>query len=284
MKSFKGKIVLITGAASGICLSLSTRLVDLGAIVISADIKNSNQGDLSRSQQLSKVHLDVTKEHQFKSLILNVVSTYGRLDILINGAGYNVRGEALDIAKLDSGLDDFDMSLWNRIFSVNYFGAAQGSLLALAQMRKQGSGQIINIASLAGLTSYSTNAPYGAAKAAIINHTAALRAEACDYGVDVKVICPGYIDTNFLNSKTMYNGKLCDLKEELVFKPVDVDKTADMILKKLQGNASLINVPRYPRLTWLYAFNWITRLMLDPMQKQVIRKFRSTPLSSILPN
>ncbi|MFX1604088.1 MAG: SDR family NAD(P)-dependent oxidoreductase, partial [Promethearchaeota archaeon] len=133
------------------------------------------------------VHADVSMEDDVKSMIHYAVDAYGRLDCVVNNAGVGgVKGEIESIA-----VEDFDRSM-----AVLLRGVFLGMKHAAPVMKRQGGGNIINIASIAGLRGISQNHPYSAAKAAVIQLTRTVAMELAQYQIRVNSICPGSIVTS----------------------------------------------------------------------------------------
>ncbi len=132
------------------------------------------------------VHVDVSNEEEVIQLINETVSEYGRLDYLFNNAGIAIGGDARDLT----------LEQWRRVPEVNLYGELYGTIIAYPIMVGQGSGHIVNVSSAAGLFPGPINAPYCTSKHAVIDLSLSLRVEGADLGVNVCVVCPGYVRTN----------------------------------------------------------------------------------------
>jgi NAD(P)-dependent dehydrogenase (short-subunit alcohol dehydrogenase family) len=233
---FLNKIVLVTGAGSGIGRDLCQKLSMAGATVICSDIdmvKASETTALIGRDCVTGRQLDVTQIHEVESLIQEVVKRYGRIDIVFNNAGIAITGELRDM-----GMDD-----WKKIIDVNFYGVLYGSQTAYRFMREQGSGQIVNTASLAGLVDHLAGlAPYSVTKHAVVNYTKILRMEANAFGIKANVICPGVVSTPIGKNSPVANAKQSwsDNIVNEVAKGISPDAAAGYILKGVAANKEVI--------------------------------------------
>lgn len=183
-------IVLITGASSGIGEAIAKQLVPQGYFPILAA---RNLQALARiKQELGECAIfpcDVTKNHDVTQLVDQVVQQFGRIDILINSAGYGQFGGALDIS-----LEDYQ-----GMMETNYLGAVRMIHAVLPHMLRQGGGRIINIASLAGLIGIPNLAGYSASKFALLGFSESLRLEYSPM-IQIGVLCPGPVLTPFFGN------------------------------------------------------------------------------------
>jgi 3-oxoacyl-[acyl-carrier protein] reductase len=184
-----GTVSLVTGAARGIGQAIADRFAANGSTVIYTDV--DEPGARAAAAQVSAASafaLDVTKPQEIETVIDKVVSQHGRLDILVNNAGVNTLVHRVT-------LDEFPREEWDRILAVDLTGLYEMSKAAAKAMRAQGSGRIINIASIAGLVPLRLQCPFVAAKAGVVNLTKAMALELAPYGILVNGIAPGSILT-----------------------------------------------------------------------------------------
>ncbi len=211
MGRLDNKIAVITGGASGIGRAIIKLFIEEGAHVLLGDI----QDDLGKAlaDELGSnaiyLHANVRKESDIKSLIDLAIEKYGRLDIMINNAGFG--GVTAPIEELS--IDAFDVTM-----EVDFRSVVLGMKHAAAVMIKQKSGSIISMASIAGLQAGIGPHPYSAAKAAIIHLTRSVALELAEHNIRVNCICPGYIGTALIGKslglpqdKSERFGKLADL-------------------------------------------------------------------------
>jgi short-subunit dehydrogenase len=189
------KVVLITGASSGMGKETALQLIKEGHVVYGAARRESNMQDLVEAGGHA-VKLDITDEKQVKDVVEKVISEQGKIDVLVNNAGYAIYGAVEDIT-----IDEA-----RRQFEVNLFGLAAITKSVLPSMRKQKSGAVINISSMGGKMYTPLGAWYHATKHALEGWSDSLRLELKEYGINVVVIEPGIIKTEF--DKVMYEPML----------------------------------------------------------------------------
>ena len=210
------KVWLITGASKGLGLALVKLLLSRGVNVAATsrnavDIENKIQGDKSRLLALT---MDVTDESSVQQAVAKTIETFGRLDIVINNAGYMLLGSLEEISA-----EEFQQSL-----AVNVAGMVNVIRAAMPYLRQQRSGHVINFSSIAGYRGGGEAGSYHAVKFAVIGLTEALADEVRPFGVKATVIAPGLFRTSFLEQgayKVAENlidayktGQLADLMQE----------------------------------------------------------------------
>ena len=265
MAQFTNKVAIVTGGASGIGKAVSEALVRQGAKVIVADI-NITQLDPEK-EKIQAIKVDVSNAAEVQALVDQVVQEYGRLDYIFNNAGFAISGE----------LRDMTPELWNKILDVNLKGVIHGVLAAYPVMIKQGSGHIVNTASLAGLIPAMPIAAYSTTKHAVVGLSTNLRVEAAGYGVKVSVICPGFINTGIYDAAIQLKPIQNERTTSLPFKLVEVDKAAQLILEGVERNKLIIIFPTYAKVLW-----WLQRLcppLLRPLGNRIISEYRKTSRS-----
>lgn len=183
------RTVLITGCSSGIGEATAARLARAGWTVYATARKPETLADLAAAG-CRTLALDVTSEESMSSAVDTVLGESGRIDALVNNAGYSQSGavETLD-------LDDV-----RKQFETNVFGLMRMCQLVLPAMREQGAGRIVNISSMGGRLVFPGGGAYHATKYAVEALSDALRFEVAGFGVKVVVVEPGLITTNFENA------------------------------------------------------------------------------------
>ena len=180
------KVILITGASSGIGKETALTLIKEGHMVYGAARRVEQMQNLVDAGGHA-LQMDVTDESQIVAGIRQIVEEQGKIDVLINNAGYGLYGAVEDISIGDA----------KRQFEVNIFGLARVTKEVLPHMRKQNSGKIINISSMGGKMYTPLGAWYHATKHALEGWSDCLRIELKQFNIDVVIIEPGAIATEF---------------------------------------------------------------------------------------
>ena len=193
--NIEGKVVVITGASSGLGEATARLLSAQGASVVlgarRVDRLQSLANELTGSGgKALAVTTDVTDCHQVKRLVDSAVQAYGRIDVMINNAGLMPQAP-LERLKIDE---------WNRMIDVNIKGVLYGIAAALPYMQQQQAGHIINVSSVAGHKVGPGFAVYAATKHAVRALSEGLRQEVKPYNIRTTVISPGAVDTELPNS------------------------------------------------------------------------------------
>ncbi|MDD2657831.1 MAG: SDR family NAD(P)-dependent oxidoreductase [Candidatus Pacebacteria bacterium] len=187
MERLKGKVAVITGGASGIGESTVRLFVEEGCRVVIADIQDDKGEDLCKSlgKSAAYVHVDVSSEADVKAMVGTAVSKFGRLDCMFNNAG--IGEDFIPIEKIE-------MRQFERIVKINMGGIFLGMKYAAPVMKRQGSGSIINTASVAGLQSGNAGHIYSAMKSAAIGITRVVATELGESNIRVTVsVRAGYL-------------------------------------------------------------------------------------------
>ncbi len=180
------QVILITGASSGIGKETALTLIKEGHIVYGGARRADQMEDLTKAGGHA-IKMDVTDKAQVNAAVNQILDEQGKIDVLINNAGYGLYGAVEDISLEDA----------RRQFDVNIFGLAQITKAVLPQMRERKSGKIINISSMGGKMYTPLGAWYHATKHALEGWSDCLRLELKDFGIDVVIIEPGLIGTEF---------------------------------------------------------------------------------------
>ncbi|HEV7148388.1 MAG TPA: SDR family NAD(P)-dependent oxidoreductase [Pedococcus sp.] len=188
---FRPRVSIVTGAASGIGKAIAAELVHRGSLVVVADLDGAaaqrTADELGASAVAATV--DVADADAVRALVDGVVAEHGHLDVMVNNAGIAIGGL----------LEELDERHWAKAIDVNLRGVINGVTAAYPHFLAQGSGRILNTASLAGLIPAPAMLPYTTTKHAVVGLSTALRAEAASRGVKVSVLCPGFVDTPLLD-------------------------------------------------------------------------------------
>ncbi len=179
------KIILITGCSTGIGRDLAQRLARANYTVVATARNPEMLRDLPVALQLP---LDVTDPNSIASAMQEVIERFGRIDVLVNNAGYAVRG----------AVEDIPVEQMQQMFDVNVYGVMRMIRAVVPYMRLQKAGRVITIGSLAGKLVLPVNGTYSATKFALEALSDALRLELAPFGIQVVLIEPGNIRSNFM--------------------------------------------------------------------------------------
>ncbi|RSZ63453.1 SDR family oxidoreductase [Corynebacterium hylobatis] len=183
-----GKVVLISGAASGMGESHARMLVAQGAKVVIGDIADERGHALAEeigTEHAHYVHLDVTDHRNWENAVRETVGRFGKLDVLINNAGIFTAGSVEEASVPD----------WDRTIAIDLNGAFYGMKAAVPEMKKNETSSIINISSIAGLTGFKNRAAYSAAKWGVQGLTKTSAMDLGPYGIRVNSVHPGSVET-----------------------------------------------------------------------------------------
>lgn len=193
------KIILVTGASSGLGLATATALSAAGHTVY------GSTRDIKRLKDVSftPLQMEVTDDESVKTAMATIIKAEGHIDVLVNNAGNGITGP----------LYNMPVDIAKKQFEVNFFGVVRVSSAVLPQMIEQKSGLIINISSLAGLFGLPYQGLYSASKFAVEGYSESLRMELQNTGVKVSVVNPGDFKTDFTANRekmpfTLANDKL----------------------------------------------------------------------------
>ncbi len=196
MKEFKGKTVIVTGGSRGIGRATCLAFAKSGASIVFTYRENKTEADkLAGELKDLKVaclglQLDTRNYNQCRTVIENTLEKFKKLDILVNNAGIT-RDKALVMMLPED---------WKDVIETNLGGVFNMSRAAITTFLKQKEGCIINMSSVSGLVGLPRQTNYSASKAGIIGFSKALAKEVAAYNIRVNVICPGFINTDMLNS------------------------------------------------------------------------------------
>jgi NADP-dependent 3-hydroxy acid dehydrogenase YdfG len=190
-RNIEGKVVVITGASSGLGESTARQLAKLGAAVVLGARRKDRLDTIVKDVQTAggkalAVKVDVTKRAEVADLVQKAIDTYGKIDVLVNNAGI-MPIAPLSLLKVDE---------WDRMIDLNIKGVLYGIAAALPHMKRQKSGHIINTASVFGIKVFAPGGTvYCATKAAVRTLSEGLRVEVHGDGIRTTIISPGAVDS-----------------------------------------------------------------------------------------
>lgn len=271
VSAVKGKVVIITGASSGIGKALAYKFHAEGSHLVlaarSADKLASIQADLNPEGQ-SSVHCvptDVTSKDDCDRLVAETVRQFGKVDILINNAGISMRALVKDL----------DVSVIEKVMQVNFFGTVYCTKAALPEIMKN-KGAIVGVSSIAGFRGLPARSGYSSSKFAMHGFLESLRTELLEKGVHVLLACPGFTASNIRNTALTEDGSpqgKTPLSEQNL---MTAEEVADHIYKALIRKKRTIVLTRQGKLTV-----FMNKLFPKWMDKMVLNHFKKEPDSPL---
>jgi len=185
--NLSGKSAIITGGSKGLGLSMAAGLASAGANVMLVN-RNKDEGESAAKELINNFETtvlsfaaDVSDRIQTKNMVESAIDAFGKIDILINSAGINIRG----------AIDEVSPEDFQKVMNVNVNGTWLCNRAVTPHMKKNKSGRIINLASTLGLVGLANRTPYTASKGAVVQMTRALALELAPFNIMVNAICPG---------------------------------------------------------------------------------------------
>jgi len=190
---FKGQVVFITGAGSGMGLEFSMSFAREGAMVAAFDLSEESLMRLAeeirkKDGMIETVTGDVSRWEDVDRAISTTVARFGRLNVLINNAGITGSQEA-------TFLHSTPIEEWEQVMRVNVRGVYLCSKRAIVEMLSRGGGKIVNVASVAGLVAFPGRAAYTTSKGAVVQMTRSMAVDYAKHNIQVNALCPGMIET-----------------------------------------------------------------------------------------
>lgn len=214
--SLKGKVAIVTGAASGIGFATAKLLAEVGASVALLDISGAQGEEGAREIKnlggnAKFYKCDVTSNFECKKTVEKIYEGFGRIDILVNNAGVVLRKDVVELTEEE----------WDFVLGVNLKGVYVVSHYVIPHMIESGGGIIVNIGSGWGLKGGSKAAAYCASKGGVVNLTRAMAIDHGRQGIRVNCVCPGDIDTPLLRSEAGQLGEdLDEFMKEAASRPI----------------------------------------------------------------
>ena len=233
VRPIEGKVVLITGASSGIGALTAQRFAQQGACVVATARSEDKLKVLA--QQLGDrsitLVLDVRDEVNVVETMETTIQRYGRIDVLINNAGYGI----FDY------VDGMTLEQIEDMMNTNFMGVVRCAKAVLPYMKKAGKGHIINVASIAGKIATAKSAVYTASKHAVYGFSHALRLELKGSGIEVSTVNPGPVDTSFFSIADPSGEYLNSVR---VF-TISADRVARAMIKLVEKPRMEVDIPWY---------------------------------------
>jgi len=251
----KGKVVIVTGASSGIGEATAREFGREGAKVVLAARRVERLESLAQEIAEMKtgaetlvVPADLSKLEDIQALVSQTLDRFGRIDVLVNNAGF---GRLDWLENLDPKKDI------EAQFDVNVLGVVQTTRQALPVMIKQRSGHIINMCSMAGLVATPTYTIYAASKHAVHGFSEALRREVKPWGIDVSMIYPGGVKTEF--------GEHAGIKRK-----TKATTPGFLLLSAEDVGRAVVELVRRPRAMWIIPWLWSLTALLNKLFPSIV--------------
>jgi 3-hydroxybutyrate dehydrogenase len=230
----RGKVALVTGAASGIGRAIAMRYAAEGASVAIADLQAAGASavvaDIERTGgKALALAMDVTDEGAVKQGVETTVATFGRIDILVSNAGIQIVHP----------LEEFSFDEWRRMLAIHVDAAFLATRACLPHMYRQGSGSLIYMGSVHSKEASVLKAPYVAAKHALLGLARTIAKEGGRKGVRTNVICPGWVRTPLVEKQIPEQAKLLNIPEQDVVQKVMLKDTVDGQFTTLEDIAEI---------------------------------------------
>jgi len=264
----QGKVVAITGGASGIGAALAWKFGGAGARIAlidldEAEVRNREKELLEAGVIAFAQKGDIASESEATAAITGVIRHFGGIDILINNAGISHRG----------AFREAELSTIRKVMEVNFFGSLRCTKAALESILRR-RGMIIVVSSIAGLTPVLGRTAYCASKHALHGLFETLRGELCDQGVHVMMVCPGFTRTNLQSKALDGKGQVASHSRTLVGREASPAEVADSIFKGAGARKRLLILSPAGKLSYLlfrFAPAFYERLMMKRLAKEIQR-------------
>ena len=261
--NLKDKVVVITGASSGIGKALVYEFASHGANVVLAARQYVTLCEIAEDVQQKypvkslAVQCDVSKEADCESLIKQTVTTFGRIDVLINNAGITMRALFKDI----------DLKVFRNVMDVNFWGTVYCTRYAIDELLKN-KGTVVGISSISGIKGLPSRSGYSASKFAMNGFLDALRTENLKTGLNVMIACPGFTTSNIRNVALDKDGNEqgeSNLEED---KMMTAEEVAKRIATGVEDNARILVMTTQGKLT-----NLLSKFVPSLLDKLVFNVF-----------
>jgi NAD(P)-dependent dehydrogenase (short-subunit alcohol dehydrogenase family) len=225
-----GQVVFITGGAGGIGSATARRLAREGASIVIADVDQAGAERVAAELPIAlAVNMDVRRATDVDRAVEVTLAHFGRIDVLVNNAGVNTFRDRVTI-------DAFSEDEWHRVISIDLDGLYVVSRAVLQPMVKQGSGRIINIASVIGVTAMRLQSAFVAAKAGVVHLTRSMALELGPKGILVNSLAPGSVITEgtkslFYSEDSTFRAQMAGFMEHIPLRrPAQAEEIAETIL------------------------------------------------------
>lgn len=263
-REFSNKVVVVTGAASGIGLAVAERFARAGAVCALLDMDEARLKHCERQfreagHRVMALRCDVTQRSDCEAAVQAVVDGFGGIDVLFNNAGITQR----------SAFTETRIEVYERVMAVNFFGAlycTKAAIHSLIQRR----GLIISNESIAGVAPLLGRTGYAASKHAMHGLFTSLRSEVRDQGVHVMVVCPGFIKTHLQDRALGGDGTVTRHPQSRVGRQDTPERAAEAIFRGAQKEKELLVITAMGKIAY-----WISRLAPAFYERRMARQFKA---------
>ena len=261
MRDYRGRTVLVTGAAGGLGSALARAFGAAGARVVALDLDGARAAGLAGSLQAQGIEAlglacDVSDAAACRAAVAQAIDRFGGIDVLVNNAGISARCLLRDAAP----------GIVERVMAVNFFGAVHGTQAALASLCAR-HGQIITISSIAGFSPLVGRTAYAASKHALHGFFDSLRSELHAEGVDVMLVCPAFIATGIDRAALGGDGRQAAAPRRTTGAEATPDEVATGILAAARRCRRLCLPATTSRLAW-----WLSRIAPTLYERLMLRR------------
>lgn len=266
----KDKVIIVTGASSGIGKATAIRFAEAGAkLVIAArsieKLKETEKEIINLGTEVLLQATDVSKEEDCKRLIDATVEKFGRIDVLINNAGISMR--AL--------LEEMDLSVIKNVMDINFWGAVYCSKFALPHLLKQ-KGSIVGVSSIAGYVGLPARCGYSASKFAMHGFLESVRTENLEKDLHVLIACPGFTASNIRNTALTADGSAQGKSPREEGKMMTAEEVGMHIFNAVKGRKQRIVLTTEGKLAV-----FLSKFFPKVIQKAVFNKMKKEPDSPL---
>lgn len=263
-RNFSGKVVVVTGAASGIGLAVSRRFARAGAALVLLDMDAAGLGRCdeefkSAGHRALALPCDVTRRTDCEQAMNAAIERFGGIDLLFNNAGITQR----------SAFVETHIEVYERVMAVNFFGALYCTKAAINSLLDR-RGMIIANESIAGLAPLLGRTGYAASKHAMHGLFTSLRSEIRDRGVHVMVVCPGFIRTNLQDRALGADGTVTRHPQSRLGRQDTPEQAAEAIFRGAEREKDLLVLTPVGKIGY-----WVSRLAPRFYERRMAKQFRS---------
>lgn len=261
---FKDKVIMITGASSGIGKACAEEFAERGAKLVLAarneDMLQDIEKNLARKTDVLIIKTDVSSENDCRMLALKTFERFGRIDILINNAGISMRALFTDV----------DLKVLHRLMNVNFWGMVYCTKFCLPHIL-QSRGTVVSISSIAGYRGLPARSGYSASKFAMNGFMEALRSENLHKGVHFLTVCPGFTASNIRNNALNAGGGMQGESPRDEAAMMSSEEVAKHIAKAIENNKKTLVLTAQGKLTvFMNKFfnSWMDKMVFNHLAKE----------------